>query len=76
MLCSSCDKPKADLHTRKSRLITNMTLYLCAECTKAKLEPRFVVVLYGRQNGPMAVADYIRGHKYVGPDILAKEIIS
>lgn len=76
MHCSSCDKPKADLHTKKSRLITNMTLYLCAECTKAKMEPRFVIVLYARQNGPMAVADYVKQRRYIGPDILAKEILT
>lgn len=76
MLCTSCDKQKADLHTKKSRLIANMTLYLCGDCTKAKMEPRFVIVMYGRQNGAMSVADYIKNRRYVGPDILAKEIIT
>jgi hypothetical protein len=76
MHCSSCDKPKNDLHTKKSRLITTMTLFLCGECTKAKMEPRFVIVLHGRQNGPMSVAEYVKNHRYVGPDILAKEIIA
>lgn len=76
MLCTSCDKQKADLHTKKSRLITNMTLYLCGDCTKAKMEPRFVIVMYGRQNGAMSVAEYIKNRRYVGPDILAKEIIT
>lgn len=76
MLCTSCDKQKSDLHTKKSRLITNMTLYLCGDCTKAKMEPRFVIVMYGRQNGAMSVAEYIKNRRYVGPDILAKEIIT
>lgn len=76
MLCTSCDKQKADLHTKKSRLITSMTLYLCGDCTKAKMEPRFVIVMYGRQNGAMSVAEYIKNRRYVGPDILAKEIIA
>jgi len=76
MVCSSCNKQKADLHTKKSRLITSMTLYLCGDCTKAKYEPRYVIILHGRQNGPMSVADYIKAHRYVGEDILAKEIIA
>jgi hypothetical protein len=76
MLCSSCNKQKADLHPRKSRLITSMTLFLCGECTKANMEPRFVIVLHGRQHGPMSVADYITRRRYVGDEILAKEVLS
>lgn len=76
MRCSSCDKIRADLQPKKSRLITDMNLYMCAECIKGKMEPRFCIVLYGRQNGPMSVAEYITGRRYVGQDILAREIIS
>lgn len=76
MVCSSCNKQKADLHTKKSRLITSMTLYMCADCTKSKFEPRYVIILFGRQNGPMSVAEYVTNRRYIGPEILAKEIIS
>jgi hypothetical protein len=39
------------------------------------MEPRFVIILAGRSNGPEYVAEYIKNHKYHGPDILAKELI-
>lgn len=74
MVCSSCDRNRADLHPRKSRLITSMTLLLCDECIKAKREPRFVIILYGRANGFDSVAQYIAAHRYVGKDILASEL--
>lgn len=74
MVCSSCDRQRADLHPRKSKLITSMTLLLCDECIKAKREPRFVIILHGRANGFESVSQYIRSHRYVGRDILAKEL--
>jgi protein-arginine kinase activator protein McsA len=76
MLCSSCGKQKADLHPKKSKLMTGMTLFLCPACTKAKMEPRFLIILYGRSNGAESVSDYIKNHRYVGADILAKELIA
>lgn len=74
MLCSSCNRPKADLHVKKSKLISSMTLTLCAECIRIKAEPRFIIILHGRSNGFDSVKDYIRQHRYVGKDILAKEL--
>lgn len=76
MPCSSCGKPKADLHTQKSRLIPSMSLFLCTECRRAKMEPRYVIVLAGRMpGGYKRVAEYIINHRYIGQDILAKEIL-
>lgn len=74
MKCSSCDRQRADLHAKKSKLLPSMTLYLCDECIKAKREPRFLIVLQGRAMGFEFVAPYIRAHRYVGEDIKAKEL--
>lgn len=74
MVCSSCNKQRKDLHPRKSKLITSMTLYLCDECIKAKREPRFAIILHGRSHGFDSVSSYISQRRYVGEEILAKEL--
>jgi hypothetical protein len=53
----------------------DMTLLLCNDCLKKKMEPRFVIVLYGRSNGFDSVAEYIRNRRYVGDEILAEEFV-
>lgn len=75
VVCSSCKKPKAELHPKRSKLMPGMTLYLCDACTKAKMEPRYLIILYGRSNGAESVADYIKNHRYVGEPIMAKELV-
>lgn len=75
MVCSSCNKQKAELHPRKSKLITGMNLYLCDGCTRAKMEPRFAIILCARSNGPESVTDYIKNRRYFGEEISAKEIV-
>lgn len=76
MVCTSCDKQKAELHAKKSRLEPGMTLYLCNECIRGKMEPRFIIILHGRANGAESVADYVKHHRYHGNPILAKELIA
>lgn len=77
MPCSSCNKQRADLHAQKSRLIPNQTLFLCNDCRKGKMEPRYIIIIAGRQPGGYTkVAEYIVNRKYVGADILAREIFS
>lgn len=75
MRCTSCDTQKADLQAKKSRLKTDMMLYLCGDCLKSKMEPRFLIVLVGRQKGTEFVAEYIANHRYVGDPILAREVV-
>lgn len=53
----------------------NMTLLLCNDCVKRKMEPRYVIVLYGRSNGFDSIAAYIRDRRYVGDDIKADELV-
>jgi hypothetical protein len=41
----------------------------------AKFEPRWVVILAGRQNGMDFVKEFVVKKKYVGNDISASELI-
>ena len=75
MICSSCGKHKQEVHPKKSRLMDGMTLLLCTECQKRRMEPRYIIVLYGRCNGFDSVAEYIRNRRYVGADIKADEFV-
>lgn len=75
LCCTVCRKHKANLRSRKSKLITNMVLFLCNDCFEKKLEPRFAVILKARTDGLASVRDYIRGHKYFGDKIVAEELI-
>jgi len=53
-------------------------LFLCNDCIKGKLEPRYLIILVGRQKGPAAVAEYIRNARYYDAEvkpILASELI-
>lgn len=76
MICSSCGKQRNELSARKSKLMANVPLFLCAECAKRKMEPRYLIILVGRAKGPEAVAEYIRNRRYHGNDILASELIA
>lgn len=73
--CSSCRKPKHELKARKSKLIGSQTLYLCGDCISKKYEPRWVVIMAGRQYGPEYVKDYLSPKRYIGEDILLSEVI-
>ena len=75
MNCYSCSKPKANLSVRKSLLIPDINLLLCATCIEGKFEPRWTIILSARKNGPEYVRDFIIKHKYVGKEILATELI-
>lgn len=76
MNCMVCDKPKNKLTPKKSRLMAGMMLVICEECLEGKKEPRFLIILVGRKQGPGKVVDYIKHHRYAGADILAKELIA
>lgn len=76
MVCSSCGKQKQELHPKKSKLMSTMTLLLCNDCTKGKMEPRYLIILTGRSKGAESVSDYVKNHRYHGEPILAKELIA
>lgn len=73
MTCSSCNKQKIELHAKKSKLLPNLSLYMCSSCIEKKFEPRFTIVLAAR-NG-IDVYDYVWNRRYYGDDILGKEIL-
>lgn len=74
ILCYSCNKSKNKLNIKKSSLLP-INLFLCESCITGKLEPRWVVVLAGRQNGIDSVRDVIKKHLYLGKEISAEELM-
>lgn len=74
MNCQSCGI-SADLHVRKSSLFDNFPLLQCDECRSKKLEPRWLVILYGRQYGIKQIGPVLKAHRYVGKEISATELV-
>lgn len=75
MDCYSCNKQKNQLHPLQSSLMPGTTLLMCQMCIESKFEPRWVIILAGRQKGPEYVRDFIIKRKYVGREIAATELI-
>lgn len=75
MLCYCCGKQKNELHPKKSVIIEGVTVLMCSTCIEAKMEPRWLVVLGGRQKGPEFVRDYVLKRRYIGKPITAEELI-
>lgn len=48
---------------------------MCTTCIESKFEPRWVVILAGRQRGTQAVREYIVKRRYIGKEILGSELI-
>jgi hypothetical protein len=76
MKCYSCQKSKNELHPKKSEILDGVVALMCQTCIDAKYEPRWIIVLGGRQKGPEAVRDYIIKRRYIGNEILATELIA
>ena len=74
ILCYSCNKTKNKLNVRKSILIP-INLLMCETCISSKFEPRWVVILAGRQLGSNAVKEFIIKKKYLGNEIAASELL-
>lgn len=74
ILCYSCNKTKNKLNARKSTLLP-INLLMCESCISSKFEPRWVIILAGRQYGAELVKDYVLKKKYVGKDISASELL-
>jgi hypothetical protein len=74
ILCYCCNKSKNQLNARKSSLLP-VTLLICETCSTNKLEPRWVVILCGRQNGPESVRDFVLKKRYCGEEISASELL-
>lgn len=74
ILCYSCNKTKNKLNAKRSSLLP-INLLMCETCINSKLEPRWVIVLAGRQNGMDSVKEFVVKKRYVGNDISASELI-
>ena len=74
ILCYSCKKTKNKLSVKKSTLMP-INLFMCDSCISDKLEPRWVVILSGRQNGIDAVRDVVTKRRYLGDVISAEELM-
>jgi len=74
VLCYSCSKSKNQLNVKKSSLIS-INLLLCETCISSKFEPRWVVILAGRQYGAELVKDVILKKRYLGKEISASELL-
>jgi hypothetical protein len=48
---------------------------MCETCISNKFEPRWTIILTGRQHGHEAVKEYIAKKKYVGEEIKASELL-
>lgn len=73
ILCNSCNKPKNKLNVKRSSLLS-MNLLMCETCITSKFEPRWLIIIAGRQDGAEAVRDFILKKRYVGEDISASEL--
>ena len=76
MLCYSCSKQKDQLHPCQSNLLEGVSLFMCQACIDGKYEPRWVIILAGRQKGSEHVREHIIKHRYFGRPISAEEIIA
>lgn len=74
ILCYSCNKSKNKLDSKKSSLLP-INLLICESCISAKLEPRWVVILAGRSQGPDYVKEFIIKRRYIGNEITASELL-
>lgn len=76
VVCSVCNGHREQLTPKKSKLLKTMTLFLCNDCLKGSMEPRYLIILVARTKGPNAVIDYVKHHRYAGEPILAKELLA
>lgn len=73
ILCYSCNKQKNKLNAKKSSLLP-INLLMCETCISSKFEPRWVIILAGRQHTPELVKEFVVKKRYHGTDIAASEL--
>ena len=74
VLCYSCNKTKNKLSMKKSTLVP-INLLMCESCISSKFEPRWLIVLAGRQQGSELVRDFVLKKRYIGTEISASELL-
>jgi hypothetical protein len=75
VLCYSCNKSKNKLTLKRSSLLP-INLLMCEGCINLKLEPRWLIIISGRQNGSESVRDFILKKRYEGSEISASELLT
>jgi hypothetical protein len=48
---------------------------MCETCIESKFEPRWAVIIAGRQNGADSVKDFVLKKRYIGEEISASELL-
>jgi hypothetical protein len=48
---------------------------MCETCITSKFEPRWIIILAGRQLGSDSVKDFILKRRYIGEEITASELL-
>jgi hypothetical protein len=74
VLCYSCNKTKNQLTMKRSTL-ASINLLMCESCILSKFEPRWLIILTGRQQGADSVREFVLKKKYVGQEITASELL-
>jgi NMD protein affecting ribosome stability and mRNA decay len=75
ILCYSCSIARNKINAVKSKLIPSINLMLCETCLTSGYEPRWAIVIAGRQSGSELVKDYVLNKKYIGEEIVASELL-
>lgn len=75
MVCTVCQKHKAQLHPRKSALKPDLQMYVCSACLMSKKEPRWLVILVGQRDGIETVREYLLNHAYNGNEITGADLV-
>jgi|LauGreDrversion4_2_1035121.scaffolds.fasta_scaffold284811_1 hypothetical protein len=75
ILCYSCSIARNKINAVKSNLIPTINLMLCETCLASGYEPRWAIVIAGRQSGSELVKDYVLNKKYIGEEIVASELL-
>lgn len=74
IMCYSCNKSKNKLNAKRSSLMP-INLLMCETCITSKFEPRWLIIVAGRQLGAEAVRDFVTKKRYCGNDITASELL-
>jgi hypothetical protein len=52
-----------------------INLLICETCIDSKFEPRWIIILAGRQMGSEYVREFVVKKKYIGNEISASELL-
>lgn len=74
MKCTVCNRQRNELKKKNSKCLPGTVMYLCTECLAGRKEPRGYVILAGRQHGIEHIEFWIKGHRYAGEPITAREL--